>query len=846
MFNGAAFAPLSNDKSVSVFNVVYSSAHNIPFGLSGPVHSCGPSVLRCGDSVTRHFCRVPFAKEGELVWLVVCKYCGYVDIYFYRTNFRLVLCLHLGAICALVGSILDLIQILIRGEQAVNEGTDLGSVEGITTTREVFFAVSFGFQFIFYWAFVSQPPIGERPVSRGVRHSGSWERFGATGIITRYLSLAASLAVPLLQILYRNVNSFDMKGVLYDIAGGVQIALSMLFFLKLLHGVCVWAPRTSNILSKQKAVLVSIPVLTSMLISMWLGIGNVAECEDHVFFQESRQLTAWLTVDFTETVFGRFVQGITFYILILYTFCIVFILMNEEYRVPVKDVPVNINAKAEKVEKVAEKAEIVQVQDPSPIEVQDTQADRPYRARRRSSFRGLPALKFSDTSFQIFPTDDSTPDLQSEFILVRASQAMQFDVTANTRQSDSIASKLTREGSLWTAPSRFLRRLSSVRTGRSMGPGRDLENGSRVGFTLVAASNSTPAPPESESGMRSSASTAPRTSSAISSKWREKTQSSASANSENYRLPSYYSGPNTMPMDDSESQSPGIVPPVPPLPPIAIPNASRSRFSAPSPSSTSGLTTGTQSPVFGLNGVHTQSPRGDTRRPRGIESSEGVSTNTSRYSGVSALLRQQNELDKSIAALRLFSPAVTASGAATNPDTLSPLSEAMDPLPPIMSLRDASPVPDSPANDSPANDSPGFDAPGNDSSGLGGDTPDREERPDEDRLSRMAPSATQSEFTLSSFPIPPFGGSNSASSSTFPPMPSAINTQLEKRRMSVGASDRSSRRFSLAPSLRPPVPGSSVTQSPPEDDMTVLSPRVFKTPSGLTQYEITSFIGGKL
>lgn len=189
------------------------------------------------------------------------------------------LCIHLGAICAFVGSILDIVQILVRGENAVNNGTDLGSVTAITTTREVFFSISFGFQFVFYWAFVSQPPVGELPAPRGVRHSGSWEHWGIIGLIVQFTSLAASMVIPLLQILYRTVDEFENKGTLYNVTGAIQIVLSILFFLKLMYGVCIWAPRTTNVLSKQKAIIVSIPVLASMLISMWLGVGNVAECE---------------------------------------------------------------------------------------------------------------------------------------------------------------------------------------------------------------------------------------------------------------------------------------------------------------------------------------------------------------------------------------------------------------------------------------------------------------------------------------------------------------------------------------------------------------------------------------
>ena len=256
---------------------VYAEKNNngTDSSFSDPIYHCRPSILRRRDSVHRHLVCVAAAEKGELVrctgWDVVSSLDDSI------LNPRLVLCLHLGAIVALVASILDLAQILVRGEQNVNQGTDFGAVTGLTNTREVLFGLSFGFQFVFYWAFVSQPPVGER-LSRNVRHSGSWRRWGTTGLVIQCLSLAGCLAIPPLQILYRVVNSLDKKGTIYNLLGGLQIGLSMLFFLKSLYSIIFWAPGTSNILSKQKAIVVSIPVLASMLTSMWLGVGNVAEC----------------------------------------------------------------------------------------------------------------------------------------------------------------------------------------------------------------------------------------------------------------------------------------------------------------------------------------------------------------------------------------------------------------------------------------------------------------------------------------------------------------------------------------------------------------------------------------
>ncbi|KAK7058842.1 hypothetical protein VNI00_001466 [Paramarasmius palmivorus] len=223
--------------------------------------------------------------------------------------------LYASAIFAFAGAILDLSQILARGATNVEQGLGMDSVTAIINTREVGLALSVGFRFLFFWTFIAERPRGEPPPSalddpgfynaREYAHSASWKRWGIFGFFLKWSLLAASLAIPILQIIWRiAIRKF---GIVYMVESAIEIIVSALFLLKIFLNILL-SPRTPR-----WGVLVTyIAPLLALVINLGLGIG---------------QLLLFL---FTETTLGRFLQAVELYVLML------FILIISFYKMPVR------------------------------------------------------------------------------------------------------------------------------------------------------------------------------------------------------------------------------------------------------------------------------------------------------------------------------------------------------------------------------------------------------------------------------------------------------------------------------------------------------------------------------
>jgi hypothetical protein len=105
-------------------------------------------------------------------------------------------------------AILDLSQLLQRGEGAVQAGIDASPP--IIIIREVALSLAPGFLFLFFWFYVALPPRGElqapyndQPYSRvlgilsypDAYHCGRWYRWGFLGIFLQWILLAVVIAV---------------------------------------------------------------------------------------------------------------------------------------------------------------------------------------------------------------------------------------------------------------------------------------------------------------------------------------------------------------------------------------------------------------------------------------------------------------------------------------------------------------------------------------------------------------------------------------------------------------------------------------------------------------------------
>ncbi|KAJ7193357.1 hypothetical protein GGX14DRAFT_701210 [Mycena pura] len=237
-----------------------------------------------------------------------------------RTN-SLAIYLYISSIFAFGAAILDLTQILLRGATNADRGLALNTVSGIVNTREVGFALAFGFRYLYLWAFVGQRPRYEPRPSSDVAplyserdvHSASWERWGLLGFLLKYALLGAVVSIPILQIIWRIVTG---NSPMYIAESTIQIAVSVLLIAKLLLNLFLttvgpwWRPFLPYI----------VPII-ALMISTGIGTGNV------LFFK------------FSETTLGRFLQAVEVYSLI------VSVLIFTFYKVPQYLPPTSVAAR---------------------------------------------------------------------------------------------------------------------------------------------------------------------------------------------------------------------------------------------------------------------------------------------------------------------------------------------------------------------------------------------------------------------------------------------------------------------------------------------------------------------
>ncbi|KAF7303224.1 hypothetical protein MKEN_01286200 [Mycena kentingensis (nom. inval.)] len=222
--------------------------------------------------------------------------------------------LYTSSLMAFGAGILDLSQILIRGATQTNAGLGLDDVTGIVNTREVGFALAFGFRYLYLWAYVAQRPRYEprpttqiEPLLTNKLHSASWERFGVSGLVAKFLLLGAVISIPILQILWRILTG---NSAVYIAESTMQIAVSVIFMGKLLLNLFLstvgpwWRPFVPYL----------VPML-ALLISTGIGTGSV------------------LVFKFSETTLGRFLQAVETYLLL--TSLLIFAFYNvPKYRSP--------------------------------------------------------------------------------------------------------------------------------------------------------------------------------------------------------------------------------------------------------------------------------------------------------------------------------------------------------------------------------------------------------------------------------------------------------------------------------------------------------------------------------
>ncbi|KAF5377505.1 hypothetical protein D9615_005282 [Tricholomella constricta] len=601
------------------------------------------------------FC-VGLMAFGVFTFVLVLKRVSLIAIYLYASSFL-----------AFAAAIFDLGDILARGRT----GQDTAS--GLVTVREVGFALSLGFNFVFLWHLVAKCPRKERHQSpddvnsdanSAYVHSASWRRWGVIGLLLQWSLLGLAVSIPILQIIWR-ISPPDIRfGPVYVAEATIEVVVSALFILKIFLNIFLspvtpwWRPIQSNL-----APLFALSISTS------LGLGNL------------------VALAFSETTLGRFLRAVEMYILIL------FVLITAFYEVSPKSIS-TLSDQGKSFIRISEKP-----QPPMPRVNSPLHPNSGIISRRRSV---VPA--YNETRR---PSMGTSLSRLSSWVLPQ-----------NSEQRRSAERIYIEDRELGMAP-------ADISFSRAESTSRDIKEAQKVTISIDMNLASDKTNPEKQSAIAKD-----RPWTAVS-------------------IPSYY-GMEQFSAAQTLPPPPGIV------------------------------ARDTDSPVYGLNGIMTRSQeQGKLSRPHSSISFD-------------ELLRQQTELDQSIAALRLFSSETTSA-----PDMLSPQPPATAPLP-------------SKASGSPKTRSNSVST----NSYLG-------RKPDS--------ASNRSDFSLSIFPEPP------AVKSAALPVSTKLERLVGRARMLRGESTEAAEAVPIK------VTGEDFLSLP-------VSPTQFEETSRFqsagTQYDVTSFIGG--
>jgi hypothetical protein len=251
----------------------------------------------------------------------------------YRLRLSFAGYLFASSFLAFAAAVLDLSQLLARGNVNTDKEVGLDTVSGFINAREIFLALSVGFIYILFWTLVAQcPPEESTRLLACIKgrhdpsHSASWHRWGLIGISLKWISLLASISIPLLQMLWRIVISQRKYGNLYVAESTIETVVSAIFILKLLLNIYL-CPLSSRWRSSGRYVT----SIFSLIISAGLGVGNLIICEQPVLSTHSPP-NYHESVSFSETSLGRFLRAVEIYILILYSLVITFSTLPARHR----------------------------------------------------------------------------------------------------------------------------------------------------------------------------------------------------------------------------------------------------------------------------------------------------------------------------------------------------------------------------------------------------------------------------------------------------------------------------------------------------------------------------------
>lgn len=173
-------------------------------------------------------------------------------------------------------AVVDLARISLRHDNSGRVRTDTEKItQALITARETLSSVAAGLRFLYFWAFVAQPPLCEQGSGSFLRlHSGSWLHWGLTGTVLRSTTLLASISILVLQLLWRLVKPLHGFGPVYNVESALEITASAIYMVKLLLNSTIVEPTC-----RRETLWQYSTALFALLINLGVGVGNLLECE---------------------------------------------------------------------------------------------------------------------------------------------------------------------------------------------------------------------------------------------------------------------------------------------------------------------------------------------------------------------------------------------------------------------------------------------------------------------------------------------------------------------------------------------------------------------------------------
>ncbi|KAH0838418.1 hypothetical protein J3R83DRAFT_6725 [Lanmaoa asiatica] len=214
-----------------------------------------------------------------------------------------------STLLAFLAAVLGLGQILAN---EIATSTTFVASEPLIRTKEVLFALSIGFRFLFYWSYVAEPPRKVRSAAPTQRvqeikflilerthepHSGSWMRRGLLGKLLGVSLLVAIVIITVLQIVWRVVPQFRQYSDVYAADAALELLVSFLLLLKLLLNTVTLGSPNSMLVHTFRECLAPI---SGLLVNIAIGVGDL------------------LSFAFTESTVGRLLQAFEVYIIVVF------------------------------------------------------------------------------------------------------------------------------------------------------------------------------------------------------------------------------------------------------------------------------------------------------------------------------------------------------------------------------------------------------------------------------------------------------------------------------------------------------------------------------------------------